>query len=63
MQELNRPLIFQTLKSVKLNSLSLKYQRFIQSGCKNKGIRKLDFLVSIQFLESIKKLQLERTNN
>ena len=34
-----KPLIFQTINSVRLNSLSLKYQRFTPSGCKYIGIR------------------------
>ena len=35
--------IFQTLNSVISNSLSLKYQRFTPSDCKNIGIRRFKF--------------------
>ena len=38
-----RPMIIQTINSVRSNSLSLKYYRFIPSGCKDIGIRKFDF--------------------
>ena len=34
-----RPLIFQTINYVSSNSLSLKYQRFTPSGCKDIGIK------------------------
>ena len=33
-------LIFQTMNCVRSNSLCLKHQRFILSGCKDKGISK-----------------------
>ena len=33
-----RPLTFQTMNSVRLNNLSLKYQRCTPSGCKDIGI-------------------------
>ena len=36
-----RPQIFQTINSVRSKNLSLKYQRFRPSGCKDIGIRKL----------------------
>jgi len=39
-----RPWFFQTMNSVRSNSLSLKYQRFTSSGCKDKGIRKFEFV-------------------
>ena len=38
-----RPLIFQTMNSVRSRSLGLKYQRFTTSGCKYIGIRKFEF--------------------
>ena len=34
-----RPLIFQTMNSVRSNNLSLNYQRLTPLGCKDKGIR------------------------
>ena len=45
-----RPLIFQTISSVRSNSLSLKYQRFKPSGCKDEGVRKCEFVAKTQFL-------------
>ena len=36
-----RPSIFQTMNVVRSNNISLKYQRFIPSGCRDIGIRKL----------------------
>ena len=45
-----RPLIFQTINSIRSNSLSLKYQRFTPSGCKDKGVRKYEFVAKTQFL-------------
>ena len=49
----HRPLIFYTINSVIVNSLSLKYQRFIPSRFKEKGIRKLEFVVRISFFKHI----------
>ena len=43
-------LIFQTMNSVRSNSLRLKYYRFTPSGYKDKEIRKLEFVAKIQFL-------------
>ena len=34
-------------------NLSLKYQIFTQSGCKDEGIRKFEFVATIQFLFEI----------
>ena len=45
-----RPLIFETVNSVKSNGLSLKYQRFASSGCKDIGFRKFEFAAKTQFL-------------
>ena len=42
-----RPLIFQTINSVRTNSLSLKYQI---SGCLDIGVRKYEFVAKTQFL-------------
>ena len=39
-----RPLIFQTINSVRTNSLSLKYQRFTTVGCLDVGVRKYEFV-------------------
>ena len=39
-----RPLKFQTMNAVRLNNVSLKYQRFISSGCKDIGITKIEFV-------------------
>ena len=36
-------LIFQTMNSVRPNNLSLKYQRFTSSDCKDLGIRQFEF--------------------
>ena len=38
-----RPLIFQTMNSVRSNSISVKYQRLKLSGCEGIDIRKFDF--------------------
>ena len=45
-----RPLIFQTVNSVRSNGLSLKYQRFASSGCNDIGFRKYEFAAKTQFL-------------
>ena len=45
-----RPLIFQTMNSVKPKNLSLKYQRFASSDCKDIGIRQFEFVTKPQFL-------------
>ena len=45
-----RPLIFQTINSVRSNSLSLKYQRFTPSGCEVIAVRKFEFVAKTQFL-------------
>ena len=39
-----RPLIFQTMISVRSNNLSLQYLRFTLSGCKNIGLRTFKFV-------------------
>ena len=41
------PLIFQTMNSVKSNSLRLKYQGLRPLGCKDIGIRNLSFWQSL----------------
>ena len=38
------------MNSVRLNKLSLKYQRFTKPGCKDIGIRKFELVGKIQFL-------------
>jgi len=43
-----RPQTFQTMNSVRLNNLSLKYQRFTTSDSEDIGIKKFEFL--FQFL-------------
>ena len=43
-----RPLLFQTMNSFNTTSLFFKYQRFIPSGEKDKGVRKLEFVANIQ---------------
>ena len=45
-----RPLIFQTLNYVRSSSQSLKYRRFKLLDCKDKGIRKFEFVAKTQFL-------------
>ena len=45
--------IFQTLKSFRLNNLSLKYERFTPSGCTDIGIIKLVFVAKTQLLTTI----------
>ena len=41
-----RPWIFQTIHSVRSNSVSLKYQSFIPLGWKDIGIRKIEFVAT-----------------
>ena len=43
-----RPLIFQTINSVRSKSLSLKYQRFTPSCCKNIEMRTFEFVAKTQ---------------
>ena len=45
-----RPLIFQTMNSIRPRNLSLKYQRFIPSDCKGKGNRQFEFVTKTQIL-------------
>ena len=45
-----RSLIFQTFNSVKSKNLSLKYQRFIPTGCRDLEIRKFEVVAKTQFL-------------
>ena len=40
----------QTMNSVRSNNLSLKYQRFTPSGCKDIGIIKFEFVAKTQVL-------------
>ena len=46
------PFIFRTINSVRSNSLSLKYQRFTPSGCKDIRVSKCKFVAKTQFLWS-----------
>ena len=45
-----RPLIFQTMSSVRSKSLSLKYYRFTPSGCKDIEIKTFEFVAKTRFL-------------
>ena len=45
-----RPLIFQTMNSVRTNNVSLKYLKFTLLGCKDNGIGKFEFVAKTQFL-------------
>ena len=59
-----RPLIFQTMNSVRPNNLSLKYQRFTYIDCKDvleKYWKKENFLFSLQLHKSEGHLQRSRT--
>ena len=40
----------ETMNSVGLNNLSLKYQRFMTLGCEDLGIRKSEFVAKTQVL-------------
>ena len=52
-------LIFQTMNSVRSNSLNLKGQKFTAYGCKDVEIRKFEFVVRTQFSSYIRsKFQL-----
>ena len=51
----NKPLIFQTIINFVWSiNLSLKYQRFTPSGCKDIDISQIEFLVQTQFFYEIK---------
>ena len=55
----------ETMNSVGLNNLSLKYQRFMTLGCKDLGIRKSEFVAKSQFLlltTGLKKLRITCDN-
>ena len=45
-----RPLIFQTMNAIRSNNVSMKYQRFTSSGCKDTGFTKTEFVAKTQFL-------------
>ena len=45
-----RPSTFQTLISVTIISLSLKFQKFKPTGCEDKGIKKFEFVAKSRFL-------------
>ena len=51
-----KPLIFQTMNAVRSNNVSLKYQRFTSSDCKDIIITKIEFVAKTQFLCTIKKM-------
>ena len=42
-------MIFQTISSVRSNSLGMEYLRFALSGCKDKGSTKYRFVAKFQF--------------
>ena len=46
----HRPQIFQTISSVRSNNLSLKFQRFTPTGCRDIEMRKFEFAAKTQFL-------------
>ena len=45
--------MFQTMNSVRMNILSLKYERFSPTGCKDIGNRTFEFVAKTQFLIAI----------
>ena len=55
-----RSLIFLTINAVRSNSLSLRYQRFTPSDCKDIGIGKFEFVVASFF--KLRKSPLLRTD-
>ena len=46
----SKPLIFQTMKYVRLNNPSLKYQRFTPTSSRDMGIRTFEFVAKTQIL-------------
>ena len=50
MQQCRRSLLFQTMNSVSSNSLSFQYQRLASSGCRDKGVRKFEYVENAKFL-------------
>ena len=54
-----RPLIFQTINSVRSNSLRLKYQRSKPSGCKDIEVRKCKFVAKTQFLYKMQECNID----
>ena len=51
------------MNSVRLKSLSLKYQKFSVSGCKDIGIRKVEFVAKTQFFSVQKLYNTTHQNN
>ena len=49
----NYKLKYWKTNSVRSNSLSLKYQRFTTSGCKNIKTRILEFLAKTEFISML----------
>ena len=45
--------VIQTINSVRSNNLSLKYQRFTPSDCKDVLVRKFEFVAKTQFPSNI----------
>ena len=56
LSQTRRLFICQTINNVKPNNLSLKYQRFTQSGCKDIRIRKLSLWQKLSFFMNKKHL-------
>ena len=52
-----KPLIFQTMISVRSNNLILKYQRFTPSGFKYIGLRTFKFVANTQFLNNLEEVE------
>ena len=48
-----RPLIFQTLNSVRLKSLRFKFQMFTPSRCKDRGIRKFELVAKTPYFKDL----------
>ena len=49
---------FHKINSVRSNDIHLKYKRFTTSGCKDKGIRKFNFVAKNQFLLKMNIIQV-----
>ena len=53
-----RSYVFQTINSLRLNNLSLKYQMFMPSGCKDIQIKKFEFVTKTEFFYKQKTFKL-----
>ena len=61
-KQCRRPKIFQTVNSVRSNDVSLTCQRCTPWGCKDIGIRKLDFVAKTMIIQNTEDIYKSRWN-